>query len=137
MRFTLLFISMALSTFGCKGDKANEPASEKAAPPSTSPAVKSTTPTKKSAPVSVSVTVGDAGYTPDQISARGGVPLALTFTRTSESVCGEEIVFPKYDIKKPLPLNQAVTINLTPKADETIAFTCGMGMFKGSIVAVQ
>lgn len=85
----------------------------------------------------VKIEVGDAGYTPDAVKAKAGVPLALTFTRTSESICGETVVFPKQDIRKDLPLNTAVTVNITPKADETIAFTCGMGMFKGSIVAVQ
>ena len=39
------------------------------------------------------------------------------------------------DIKKPLPLNQPVVVEFTPKAAGDIAFTCGMNMFKGKVVA--
>ncbi len=49
----------------------------------------------------------------------------------------EIIVFPDLGIEKELPLGRQVEVSITPKRNVSIAFTCGMGMYQGSIVAVQ
>jgi hypothetical protein len=82
----------------------------------------------------VNIEVTAQGYTPDTVEAKAGEPLTLVFKRTTEKGCGERLVFPGLDIERELPLNEAVTINLTPEEDQTIAFTCGMGMYEGSVV---
>ncbi len=81
----------------------------------------------------VRITVGDQGYEPDHVSLRAGVPARLTFVRTSDKTCGTEVTIPSLNIKRALPLNQPVDIELTPTKGE-IAFVCGMGMLKGTIV---
>lgn len=86
-------------------------------------------------PTSVRVTVDDSGYDPATIEAEAGQPLELVFKRTSDDGCGNEVVFVEHDIRRSLPLNEDVAVSIVPKADETIAFTCGMGMYKGKIVA--
>ena len=83
----------------------------------------------------VAITVHSSGYEPETVTARAGEPLTLVFTRTTKQGCGEELVFPEHDIRRDLPLGQEVEVELTAKANETIAFTCGMGMYKGSVVA--
>ena len=66
--------------------------------------------------------------------ARGGTPVALMFTRISEESCAKEVVFPSLNIRKELPLNQAVQVTFDMPASGAVAFECGMGMLKGSVV---
>ncbi len=82
-----------------------------------------------------SVSVGAEGYDPSAIDVVAGAPVTLVFKRVSAEGCGEEIVFADRNIRLELPLNKEVEVTLTPEANERIAFTCGMGMYKGSIVA--
>ncbi len=85
----------------------------------------------------VTVTVTEKGYSPSEVQAQAGEPLTLVFKRTTDAGCGHEIVFPDRNIKRSLPLNEEVEVKLTPKRDERIAFTCGMNMHRGSIVATK
>ncbi|MDD9964699.1 MAG: cupredoxin domain-containing protein [Myxococcales bacterium] len=85
----------------------------------------------------VHVVVGDSGYNPSQVKVLADEPIELIFRRTSDSACGKELVFPERKIVKQLPLNRDVSVQLMAKAEETIHFTCGMGMLKGSVVAVK
>ena len=81
------------------------------------------------------LTVDGTGYHPSSISAPSGKPVRLTITRTSDEGCGQQIVFPSLNIRRDLPLNQAVTVEFTMPASGSVAFTCGMDMLRGSIVA--
>ena len=83
----------------------------------------------------VKVTVDGSGYHPSEAKAPGGKPVRLEFTRTSDEGCGQQLVFPALDIKKDLPLNQPVAVDVTMPASGKVAFTCGMDMYRGSIVA--
>mgnify|MGYP006290099717 CR=1 FL=1 len=85
----------------------------------------------------VDIEVTAKGYTPATVEAEAGKALTLVFERTSEKGCGEKLVFPDLDIERELPLDEAVVVELTPEADQKIAFTCGMGMYEGSVVAVR
>jgi len=77
--------------------------------------------------------VNDTGFHPPVLSLKHGVPARITFTRTSDKNCGTEVIFPDYGIRKPLPLNQHVVVEITPRAGE-FRFTCGMDMLKGRLV---
>jgi RND family efflux transporter MFP subunit len=81
-----------------------------------------------------SVAVGDTAFEPSRVTLRAGVPARLTFTRTSDKTCATEVVFPSLSIRRALPLNQPVVIELTPSSGE-LAFTCGMNMLRGTLVA--
>jgi hypothetical protein len=83
----------------------------------------------------VEVNVSEKGYTPSVIEAKAGEPLTLVFKRTTDKGCGQELVFPGLDIRRPLPLNQEVEIEVTPRKGQSIAFTCGMNMYKGRVEA--
>lgn len=80
------------------------------------------------------VVVTDQNYDPATVSFRPGVPARLTFLRTSDQTCGTEVVFPSLNVRRRLPLNQAVDIDFTPQG-ATMAFACGMAMIKGTILA--
>lgn len=83
----------------------------------------------------IKITVDSVGYHPAEARAPGGKPVRLIVTRTSEDPCGEEIVVPSANVKKPLPLNQPVAIDLTMPASGKLAFACGMDMMRGALIA--
>jgi Cu+-exporting ATPase len=58
----------------------------------------------------------------------------VTFVRTTDKTCGTEIVFPTLDIKRAVPLDQAVDIEFAPARPGELAFACGMNMLKGVVV---
>lgn len=82
-----------------------------------------------------SVTVDGTGYHPSSVSAPAGQPVRLTLTRTSDEGCGQQVVFPSLNIRRDLPLNRAVVVDFSMPASGSVAFTCGMDMLRGSIVA--
>jgi plastocyanin domain-containing protein len=82
----------------------------------------------------VKIVVNEQGYEPTRITLRAGVPARLTFLRTTDKTCGTEVVFPSLNIKRALPLNEAVVIEMTPDKTGEIAFACGMKMLHGTLV---
>src|SRR3989344_5443088 len=76
----------------------------------------------------------DAGYSPSTIVIKKGQPVTLNIKRIDSSDCLEEIILPQWSIKKYLPLNKEVHINLEPKKEGEYPFHCGMNMFHGKII---
>lgn len=76
----------------------------------------------------------DGGYTPNTIAIPEGQTTRISFTRKDPSSCLEEVVLGDFRIKKYLPLNKKVTIQVTPKAKGEFGFACGMNMFHGKII---
>jgi cobalt-zinc-cadmium efflux system membrane fusion protein len=83
---------------------------------------------------SVKIVVNEQGFEPAKVTLRAGTPARLTFIRTIDKTCGTEVVFPSLDIKRALPLNEAVVSEFTPEKNGEIAFACGMNMLKGVVV---
>jgi len=75
----------------------------------------------------------DGGYQPDFISIRKGQTIQINFTRKDPSTCLEEVILSDFKIRKYLPLNQKVTIEITPQKAGEFSFTCGMNMFHGKL----
>ena len=83
------------------------------------------------------VTASEHGFSPASLHLAGGGPGShgtVTFVRTSDKTCATEVVFPELDIKKALPLNQAVAVNVPSDSARTLTFQCGMGMYKGAVL---
>lgn len=78
--------------------------------------------------------VVDGGYSPASISVQVGKTTKISFIRKDPNSCLEEVVLPDFKIKKYLPLNQKVTVEITPKEQGEYGFACGMNMFQGKIV---
>ncbi|MFA6392680.1 MAG: cupredoxin domain-containing protein [Candidatus Paceibacterota bacterium] len=92
---------------------------------------------KKDKEVEVSGSVDiivDGGYTPEVISIPKGKTTKLTFIRKDPTACLEEIVLGDFKIRKQLPLNQKVEIDLSPVKSGEFTYTCGMGMYHGKII---
>lgn len=84
---------------------------------------------------SVNITV-DGGYSPDTISIPQGKTMTVNFFRKDPSSCLEDVIISDFKVKKYLPLDQKVSIEITPKNKGEFAFTCGMNMFHGKIIVV-
>lgn len=82
---------------------------------------------------SVDITV-EGGYTPNTIIIPFNKSTIINFYRKDSSSCLEEVVIPDFKIRKFLPLNQKVTIELTPKQKGEFRYSCGMNMYHGKII---
>ena len=82
----------------------------------------------------IAIEVGSHGYEPARVEATAGEPLTLVFTRTTDEGCGQELVIASQDIRRNLPLDEAVEVTFTPEETGELRFTCGMDMYDGTIV---
>lgn len=78
--------------------------------------------------------VVEGGYSPEVISIPRGKTTRLNFIRKDPNSCLEEVVLGDFKIRKSLPLNQKVTIELTPQRSGEFGYSCGMNMFHGKII---
>jgi plastocyanin domain-containing protein len=86
---------------------------------------------------SADVTAGEHGFTPTSFDVPAGGPgshATVTFVRTTDKTCATEVVFPDLNIKKDLPLNQVVGVDLPTDTAKRLSFECGMAMYKGAVV---
>jgi len=82
----------------------------------------------------VKIRVDKNGFSPSSIEAEAGHKLNLVFNRADKNNCGSTVVIPKLKVRKNLPVGKDVIVSLTPTEAGNITFTCGMGMYKGSVV---
>lgn len=85
----------------------------------------------------VKVKVDRNGFSPSSIDAEAGHKLNLVFRRTDKNNCGNVVVFPQRKIRRSLPIGKNVVVSLIPTESGQITFTCGMGMYKGSVVVSE
>ena len=81
----------------------------------------------------LTVTV-EGGYKPSVIRLEKDKTTTLTFLRKDSNSCLEELVFPDFKIKRYLPMNEQVNVEINPKERGKYEFHCAMNMFKGKIV---
>jgi plastocyanin domain-containing protein len=87
-----------------------------------------------SAAKTVAVAVDGNGFTPSKINVKQNQDVTLRFTRTTDATCAKKVVFPELKLTEPLPLNEAVDIKVPSERARTLAFQCGMGMYKSAVV---
>ncbi|KIG14466.1 secreted protein containing plastocyanin domain protein [Enhygromyxa salina] len=81
----------------------------------------------------IDVIVDAGGYHPSEVRAPAGSKVTLAFTRTTEQGCGQELVVEAMEIKRTLPLNEAVEIEVVVPASGEVGFACGMNMYQGKV----
>lgn len=78
--------------------------------------------------------VVEGGYSPSVVSIPKGKTTKLNFIRKDPTDCLEEVVLADFRIRKHLPLNQKVTVEITPQKEGEYGYACGMNMFHGKII---
>ena len=76
----------------------------------------------------------EGGYSPNVISIPKGKTTKINFIRKDSNSCLEEVVLSDFHIKKHLPLNQKVTVQITPQKSGEFGYACGMNMYHGKII---
>ncbi len=76
----------------------------------------------------------EGGYSPNVIVIPKGKTTKINFIRKDPNSCLEEIVLGDFKIKKHLPLNQKVTIEITPQQSGEFGYACGMNMYHGKVI---
>lgn len=82
----------------------------------------------------IEIEVTKDGFSPSSVNVEAGAPIDLVFVRRTDETCAKEVAVPSMNIRKPLPLNQRVSMPLPSAKPGTLAFVCGMNMLKGTIV---
>ncbi len=75
----------------------------------------------------------NGGYQPEVISIPKNKTTKINFLRQDPSSCLEEVILSDFKVKKYLPLNQKVSVEITPDKVGEYQFSCGMNMFHGKI----
>jgi plastocyanin domain-containing protein len=76
----------------------------------------------------------DGGYSPARVDVTEGESVRLRFVRKDYSSCTAEVVFPSLGIRRSLPTDHPVIIELPPLEAGEVEFRCGMNMVKGKLV---
>ncbi len=82
----------------------------------------------------LSVKVTENGFEPAELAVVAGKPIRLTMTRETDQTCATAVVFASLKVKKLLPLNQPVTIDLPAQPKGRLDYACGMDMVKGALI---
>lgn len=83
----------------------------------------------------VSMRVLSSSYQPNSLTVRAGTPVRWLIDATNASGCTSSIVIPSLNISKILTRGQNV-IEFTPTSPGQLAFSCGMGMARGSFTVL-
>lgn len=76
----------------------------------------------------------DGGYSPEVISIPKGKTTKINFIRKDPTECLSEVVLGDFKIRKELPLNQKVMVEINPQKTGEFGYSCGMGMYHGKII---
>ena len=76
----------------------------------------------------------EGGYKPERIAVQEGERIRLRFVRKDFGPCTREVVFPQLGIRRELPTNKPVIVELPVLSPGAYEFKCGMNMTKGLLV---
>lgn len=79
----------------------------------------------------------NGGYSPEVIAIPKGKTTKLNFIRKDPSSCLEEVVLGDFKVRRHLPLNEKVTVELTPQQAGEFGYACGMNMYHGKIIVKE
>jgi plastocyanin domain-containing protein len=83
----------------------------------------------------VQLSVTDRGFEPPRAEVPRGHAFTLVVTRKTDQTCAKEILIPALNERRPLPLNQAVHIDVPKGVADTLSYICSMQMLGGTIAA--
>jgi len=85
----------------------------------------------------VEISVTEKGFKPSTVNVTPKKSVTLKITRKTDSTCAVQVQIPSKKIKKVLPLNQVVSIDLGKLEKGEISFGCGMNMMEGGRILIK
>jgi sulfite exporter TauE/SafE len=77
------------------------------------------------------------GYDPPVVQVKAGMPAKIHLVTDNLNSCTRSFVIPALNVERMLPYSGTETIDLPASPPGQIAYTCGMGMYSGTIEVVQ
>lgn len=85
----------------------------------------------------VNLNVTEKGFEPIKIDVSIDKPVKLNIIRRTDNTCSTSIQIPSLKLKKDLPLNKTVSINLEKLSKGEIRFGCGMNMMDSGMIYIK
>lgn len=82
----------------------------------------------------ISIVVDEGRYQPARIEMKEGEKVRLVFLRKEHNPCTREVLIPALNIRRELPPDQPVAIEVSGLKPGTYEFHCGMKMVYGQLV---
>jgi heme/copper-type cytochrome/quinol oxidase subunit 2 len=127
----LLLYSSDLVKLPVKSEAARAEASQTK---STEPAPKTEIDVSDEATPKIKMLVTDRGYSPNVIRVKQGVPVQLEIQNPSNNSCFSEFNMPDFNIKDAKLEIGTTNLTFTPDKTGEYTFSCGMNMFKGTVI---
>ncbi|MCI2420639.1 sulfite exporter TauE/SafE family protein [Saccharopolyspora sp. K220] len=83
----------------------------------------------------VVVTASSDGYTPTNVQIRADLPTTLTVRSDNAQGCVRSFIIPSRNVDRILPAQGDTTIELGALPRGPLAYSCGMGMYTGTVTA--
>lgn len=84
----------------------------------------------------VVITAASGGYTPENVQVRSGVPTTLIVRSDGAAGCVRSFIIPSRDDERVLPVNGDTRIDLGTLQPGSLDYSCGMGMYRGTLTIV-
>ena len=81
----------------------------------------------------ITINVASNGYSPKNFAVKSGQPVTLNLVTQNSRSCTNDFNIPSLGVRKILPPTGNTQITFTPQNRGPLAFTCGMGMYTGTI----
>jgi hypothetical protein len=98
------------------------------------PAKKRALPVAKVPEDAIRIRVSSNGFEPARLKLASAKPIVLAFDRQDAQNCANTVDFPELGIRESLPAGEVVLIAIPAAGPRELHFTCGMNMYRGSLV---
>ncbi|MEV4733028.1 sulfite exporter TauE/SafE family protein [Saccharopolyspora sp. NPDC049426] len=83
----------------------------------------------------VVITASTGAYSPANVQVRAGVPTTLVIESDNAQGCVRSFIIPDRNVDKILPVRGATAVELGALPPGPVAYSCGMGMYTGTLTA--
>jgi heme/copper-type cytochrome/quinol oxidase subunit 2 len=82
----------------------------------------------------IEMMITPTGYTPNVIKVKKGVPVELNITNPGDNSCFSTFMMPDFDLNNVNLKTGTTKLSFTPDKEGEYTFSCGMNMFKGTVI---
>lgn len=82
----------------------------------------------------IEMMITPTGYSPNVIKVKKGVPVELNITNPGDNSCFSTFMMPDFDLNNVNLKAGTTKLTFTPDNEGEYTFSCGMNMFKGTII---